>query len=208
MKSYAQNQEDIFVQNYFGINYKGTLLSIGENDGTTYSNARLLLENGFCGHLVEPAYVFHQLYSLYINRPDVQCYNLAIADAHGLVTLYESGAHVPNGTDRALVSSLSKAETERWSLAGVKFQAVEVNTLPFNSFWELASFPQFDFITMDVESYEWMILQQMDLRALGCKCLCIEWNGYESRRNQFGDYCAQFGLKEVLKNAENLIFCL
>lgn len=206
MKSYAQNSEDIFVQNYFGIDYKGTLLSIGENDGTTYSNARLLLENGFSGHLVEPAYVYHQLYSLYINRPDVRCYNLAIADAHGLVTLYESGAHVPNGTDRALVSSLSKAETERWSLAGVKFQAVKVNTLPFNSFWELAGFPQFDFITIDAEGYDWMILKQIDLRAIGCKCLVIEHNGNERLKTDFCEYCESFGLKPALVNRENIIF--
>jgi FkbM family methyltransferase len=157
---------------------------------------------------VEPARIFHELEHLHRQNDKVKCYNLAIADAHGMVTLYESGAHVPNGNDRALVSSLSKAETERWSLAGVKFEAVEVNTLPFNSFWELTDFAQFDFITMDVESYEWMILQQMDLKALGCKCLCIEYNGHENRRKQFGDYCAQFGLKEVLKNNENLIYCL
>lgn len=204
--SYSQNAEDLFVANYFG-NFKGTLLSIGENNGFELSNALLLIEKGWLAHCVEPASVFHELKHLHRNNDKVQCYNLAIADARGLVTLYESGAHIPNGTDRALVSSLSKAETERWSLAGVKFQAVEVNALPFNSFWELAGFPQFDFITMDVESYEWMILQQMDLKVLGCKCLCIEWNGWEQRRKQFGDYCAQFGLKEVLKNAENLIFC-
>ncbi len=205
MKTYSQSKEDLFISEYFG-DFKGCLLSIGENDGLTYSNARLLLENGFSGHLVEPARVYHQLYGLYINRPDVQCYNLAIADAHGIVTLYESGAHVPNGNDRALVSSLSKAETERWSLAGVKFEAVEVNTLPFNSFWELTDFAKFDFITIDAEGYDKMILKQIDLAAVGCKCLVIEHNGNEGLKTDFSEYCAGFGLKPALVNRENIIF--
>lgn len=207
MKSFSQNAEDLFVANYFG-DFKGNLLDIGANQGTMLSNSHLLIDQlKWSGSLVEPAYVYHELYELYINRSDVQCYNLAIADAYGIVTLYESGAHVPGGNDRALVSSLSKAETERWSLAGVKFEEVPVQTVPFNTFWEMTNFTMFDFISMDIEGYEWMVLQQIDLKAVGCSCLCIEWNGWEERRKQFSDYCAQFGLREVKANNENLIFC-
>lgn len=205
MKSFSQNAEDLFVADYFK-GQIGTLLDIGANDGTTLSNSKLLLDSGWSGHLVEPAYVYHQLYGLYINHPDVQCYNLAIADAHGIVTLYESGAHVLGGNDRALVSSLSKAETERWSLVGVKFEEVPVNTIPFNTFWEMTEFSKFDFITIDAEGYDKMILKQIDLSLVGCKCLCIEHNGDEGLKTDFSEYCAGFGLKPTLVNRENIIF--
>lgn len=205
MKSYSQNAEDTFVANYFG-DFKGTLLSIGENNGTDLSNALLFIEQDWCAHVVEPSYTFTTLQELHKFNKKVHCYNLAIADAHGIATLYESGAHVPNGTDRALVSSLSKAETERWSLAGVKFESVEVNTLPFNSFWELTDFAKFDFITIDAEGYDWMILKQIDLRAVDCKCLVIEHNGNEGLKTDFCEYCEGFGLKPALVNRENIIF--
>lgn len=205
MKTYSQNAEDLFVANYFG-DYKGTLLEIGANNGSELSNSLLLIEKDWCAHLVEPASVFHDLHLLHSYNAKVICHNLAIADVHGLVTLYESGAHVPGGSDRALVSSLKKAETERWSLAGVKFEAVEVNTLPFDAFWELTGFAQFDFISIDAEGYDKMILKQMDLGLLGCKCLVIEHNGDEGLKTDFCAYCEPFGLKPALVNRENIIF--
>lgn len=205
MRSYAQNSEDLFIADYFK-GFKGNLLSIGENDGVTLSNARLFLEKGWSGHLVEPSYVFNDLDKLYMSRQDVICHQLAIADAYGIVTLYESGAHVPGGKDRALVSSLDKAETERWTLAGVKFEERPIQTVPFATFWESIGKPRFDFISLDVEGYESIILKQMDLTALDCRCLCIEYNGHEHLRVRFANYCARFGLKEVLKNRENIIF--
>lgn len=205
MKSYSQNAEDLFIADYFK-GQIGTLLDIGANDGTTLSNSKLLLDSGWSGHLVEPAYVFSTLYNLYIARADVQCYNIAIADSYDIVTLYESGAHVPGGNDRALVSSLSKAETERWSLAGVKFEEVPVNTVPFNTFWEMTEFSKFDFISIDAEGYDKMILKQIDLRAVNCKCLVIEHNGSESLKTDFCEYCEPFGLRPAIVNRENIIF--
>lgn len=205
MKSYSQNAEDLFVANYFG-DFKGTLLSIGENNGRDLSNALLLIEQEWFAHVVEPSYAFNDLQLLHRMNNKVQCYNLAIADAYGIVTLYESGAHVPGGNDRALVSSLSKVETERWSLAGVKFEEVPVQTVPFNTFWEMTDFAKFDFITIDAESYDKMILKQIDLKSVDCKCLCIEHNGDQDLKNFFTEYCSGFGLVPATSNRENIIF--
>lgn len=203
MKSYAQNKEDEFIANYFG-DHKGTLLSIGENNGIDLSNARTLLEDGWAGHLVEPSSVFYDLKRLYLGNEKVHCYNVAIGEQQGIVDFYESGAHVPNGTDKALVSTLDFNETQRWS--GVQFNKIKVNVIPFNFLWEMTDFAKFDFISIDAEGHDLLILEQIDLAAVGCKCLIIEHNGNKNLLEAYKGYCRNFGLVAVVENAENVVF--
>lgn len=203
MKSYAQNKEDLFIHGYFQ-GQMGTLLSIGENDGLTLSNARLLLENGWSGHLVEPSSVFYDLKRLYIGNQNVHCYNVAVGEEQGIVDFYESGNHVPNGTDKALVSTLDFNETQRW--ANVVFNKIKVNVVPFNFLWEMTDFAKFDFISIDAEGGDLAILRQIDLDAVGCKCLIIEHNGDAELKGRYECICEQFGMKVALVNRENIIF--
>lgn len=205
MKSYAQNREDEFIQNYFG-DQVGTLLSIGENDGLTLSNVRALLEKGWYGHLVEPSSVFYNLKRLYIGNEKVSCYNVAISldNVQGIADFYESGAHIPNGTDRALVSTLAFNEMQRWP--DVKFNTIKVNVVPFRFLWEMTDFAKFDFISIDAEGFDLDILQQIDLAAVGCKCLIIEHNSFIDLKEAYKGYCRNFGLMPVLENSENIIF--
>lgn len=205
MISFAQNKEDLFIDAYFN-NEKGTLLEIGANNGVDLSNSRLFISKGWKAHLIEPASVFYDLKRLYTDNRKVQCYNLAIGDKQEMVTLYESGAHVHGGTDKALVSTLSESETTRWRNSGVHFDEIKVNVVPFNFFWEMTDFSWFDFISIDAEGYDWLILQQIDLSAVGCRCLIIEHNGDEKLKSQYVTYCKQFGLRQALVNAENIIF--
>lgn len=205
MKTYSQNQEDLFIANYFG-DFKGTLLDIGANDGITFSNSRALIENGWKAHLIEPSSVYGYLMNLYDDREDIHCHKLAIGEEIGSAVLYESGAHVLGGYDKALVSSLNINETARWVKNGVNFEPVKVTVLTFAAFWELTDFSKFDFITVDAESYDWLILRQIDLRSVDCKCLIIEHNGDEGLKTDYCEYCATFGLSPVAVNAENIIF--
>lgn len=206
MQSYSQNKEDLFIAEYF-TDRRGTLLSIGENDGLTFSNARLLIEQGWSAHLVEPASVFYDLKRLYLDNKDVHCYNVAVDAVLGFAAFYESGAHVKNGTDRALVSTLLESETERWTKSGVDFHETRVSTVPFNFLWEMTDFAKFDFISIDAEGYDLTILRQIDLRAVGCRCLIIEHNSDEGLKTDFCRYAVdQFGMKVATSNAENIIF--
>lgn len=204
MISYSQNLEDLFITDYF-TGYKGTLLSIGENDGKTLSNARALIENfDWAAHLVEPSSVFYDLKRLYLGNENVHCYNVAIGEQQGIVDFYESGAHVPNGTDKALVSTLDFNETQRW--VNVDFKKIKVNVVPFNFLWEMTDFAKFDFISIDAEGHDLAILRQIDLQSVGCKCLIIEHNGSAELKGRYECICEDFGLKPALSNSENIIF--
>lgn len=205
LKSYSQNGEDLWVLKYFG-NFRGTLLEIGANDGITLSNSRLLIEMGWKAHLVEPASVFSKLQALYTGNDDVKCYNYGIGEQATVVPFYESLNHVPGGSDRALVSSVDYEETVKWRNSGVEFVEGAIELKTFEEFYIEAEAPALDFISLDAEGFDWSILQQIDLDAVGCKCLCIEWNGNYRLQNMIVGYCTSYGMRIGLENRENLIF--
>lgn len=199
----SQNNESQIVADYFK-GFKGTVLDIGANDGSTFSNSYDLIQSGWSGVLIEPGTVFIELQKYYQGHRKVSCYNLAISDKEEILTFYESGAHVKNGTDTGLVSSLDPAETIRWRNAGVEFTERKVQAVPFS--WILKWHKTFEFITIDAEGNDWNILKQIDLAKVGCRCLCIEFNGDDQLRRIFAGYCATYDLREIHRNRENLIF--
>ena len=127
--NYSQNQEQEYILNYFG-DYKGNLLSIGENDGKKFSNALRLIELGWSATLVEPSpKAFKALELLHKDNPNVRCINVAVSDTCGKMKFYESGHHLSDKSDFSLLSSLDYSETEKWRRSGVKFTETEVVVL-------------------------------------------------------------------------------
>lgn len=209
---HSQNNEYEIIRKVFCssasiCNFKGNLLSIGENDGITFSNSRNLIIDGWSAHLIEPATIpFEKLSYLYANSPNVKCHNIGITDRTETAILYESGAHVPGGDDVGLVSTFSVQELRRWD--NVNFVPNEVQCLAWEAFYASISKPKFDFISIDCEGSDLRILEQMDLTEIGCKCLCIEWNSHQPLADVYIRICVAYGLKEIARNAENIIFAL
>ena len=199
----SQNNEAQIVSDYFK-GFKGTVLDIGANDGITFSNSYDLIKNGWSGVLFEPGQVFKELENLYIDNSNVNCYQLAITEKQEQLTFYQSGAHVKNGKDTGLVSTLDYNETIRWRNSGVEFTETKIQAVPFS--WVLKWHKHFDFITIDAESNDWNILKQIDLNVVGCRVLCIEWNGDEQSRFLFENYVKDYGFELIHSNRENLIF--
>lgn len=207
MVSYSQNQEDRKILRYFN-GKKGTLLSVGENDGVTFSNAKLLIECDWSALLLEPASVFQELHILHEDNNKVKTFNFGLGTKEETVKFYESKNHVAGGTDKALVSSTSYEETKRWRQAGVEFMDTEIRLMPFDKFWEEQGKPTLNFITIDCEGNDWNVLKQINLKEVGCECLIIEFNGDKELAMKFKNYCYKFGLKEIHRNAENILFAI
>lgn len=201
MNSYSQSEEDLFVLNYFGADYMGMLLEIGANNGTDFSNSRLLLENNWFGLLFEPGSTYEQLDELYKDNPRVHTYKLGMGARNERVKFWESGAHVVGGSDSGLVSTTNFEETKRWP--DVTFVEKEIEIVTFDT---IAEYAPIDFISLDCEGCEWDILQQIDLNKIQCKCLCIEYNGDDRLKFIFTKYTEKFGMKLALQNGENLIY--
>lgn len=209
---YSQNEEDFIALDYFnhreGASQLKTLLDIGANDGITFSNSKFLIENGWMGTLLEPSPVACKKCCENHIFDNYTCvYNFGIANETGEQDFLESASHLPNGNDIALLSSVPSKLTERWRKA-VKFTESKAMFYTFADFekYFLMEGQKFSYITIDAEGYDWDILKQIDLEKFGVEMICIEWNGDTELEKKYTEYCNQFGLRELHRNAENMIF--
>lgn len=204
LKTYSQNAEDKLIHQYFG-ERTGNLLSLGENDGRTLSNALAAIERGWGGVLVEPSKTaYDKLFSLHHDRVRVFCYNVAIGEVDGEADFYESGEHLGTG-DTSLISTLVPTEIDRWK--GSKFDnftKTKTKVVTWPTFYESLPIKKFELVSVDCEGLDLYILQQMDLSEMGCEMLIVEWNS-----KGFADFASiaeRAGMKLYSKNRENLIF--
>jgi FkbM family methyltransferase len=204
---YSQGNEEIEIAKYFN-DYKGTLLSLGENNGQFLSNALGLIENGWKALLLEPATnAYNELRNLHINNNDVVCLNFAISDYCGKAIFYDSGTHLGKG-DKSLLSSLNKNEITKW-LPTTTFEQDTVEVIDVDRLLKISPFKIFEFISVDCEGEDLKILRQMDLVKLGCRLICIEHNGNEQVFEEIKTICNKAGLNNmILKNGENVLWSI
>lgn len=198
--SFSQNAEEQHILNYFG-DYVGTFLSLGENDGETFSNVRALALRNWRGVMVEPSpKAFEKLKLLYEGRQGFYIYPFAIASHNGKAVLNESGPLI-NSRDVALVSTFHGSEMERFKRT-VVYTPVEVKTFRWKTFLNRVPIKKYDFITIDCEGQDLDILSQMDLKDT--RCVCLEWNGKEDLKKEFERHLSGFNL--IYTSGENLLY--
>jgi FkbM family methyltransferase len=210
MNFVGQNKEDELISNYFiqkiSDKFQGNILDIGANDGITLSNSYYMIQNGWAGYLVEAGKTpFAKMKSLHEGNNKAHLYNVALGNTNGVMTFYES-KNMLEANDVGLVSSLIPDETKRWRDSGVLYDEYKVEVFDFNTFLINNGLTEttFDFISIDIEGMDYDVLVQINLSKVGCKCLCIEFNGIDSEK--YISYANQHGLKLAYTNAENLIF--
>lgn len=206
---HSQNNEEKIIKEYFDKyfpNQRGTVLDIGANDGETLSNSRYLIsELGWSGYLVEAAKSpYLKLEALYQGVENVNIFNVALGVQNMDLTFYESG-NLLNQGDVGLVSSLVPSEIDRWKNSGVPYTEYPVKCFDWKTFKSTySSNVKFDFISIDIEGMDYDVLTQIDLKAHGCKCLCVEWNGKD--KEKYVAYAELHDLYLIDTNPENLIF--
>lgn len=205
MRTYSQNKEDVKCLNFFNGRHIN-ILSVGENNGRQYSNAKLLIEHGSNAWLLEPGETCADLFDLHKDNPRVKVFNYGFGDKVEKVTFYESGSHVRNGKDKGLVSSTNYEETVKWRNSGVTYKETTIQLVPFDGFYDNQGRPTFHMISIDTEGLDWEILQQINLKEVGCEFLIIEFNGIIDLKRKFVSYCSEHGLHQVGENSENIIF--
>ena len=198
---YSQNNEETVILDYFD-GYIGTFLDIGANDGETLSNSRKLALMGWQGVCIEPSMsAYRKLHDLYLKDENVLTIKLAVGEMDGMTVLHDSGEHLGKG-DTSLLSTLVSRETHKWKGTEFKDQIVKVAR------WETVvkeyDLNDFDFITIDAEGMDIAILHQIDLT--NTSLVCVEHNGSQTAQMRIKQYCAKFGLTDILLvNGENII---
>lgn len=203
---YSQREEEIVILDYFS-GFTGHLLSLGENDGKTFSNALALIEKGWTADLVEPCEAaFERLCMQHTDRENVFLHRVAVGTKTGPQLFFESGSLL-NCNDYSLVSTLKEEETLRWKTVNdtdqhiVQFKTTQVQVVDFKTLLNFCYGNQFDFITIDIEGMELEVLRQMNLKDLGCKLICVEYNN--KYQEEFDNLIP---LPLLYKNRTNLIY--
>lgn len=201
---FGQNQEDKIIAEYFG-EFKGSLLSIGENDGIIFSNVLHFILCGWSADLVEPSPVaFSKMRRLHRHNDKIMMHQIAIGEQNGIFDFYDSGQLEGVG-DTSLVSSIHFAATRQWT--NVSFNKTQTKVLDFHSFNAYVSmYNAYDLISIDAELSDLSILKQLDLTNLRCKCLIIEHANNVDIKRQMIDHCAIHGLSLLHTTQENFIF--
>ena len=204
MIDYTQQLEQDVILNYFESKEHGILLDIGANDGETFSNSRALILNGWTGALVEPdPQPLYALEKLYYHNPSIQIIDNAIDNYNEKIMMHCSGTHLNMG-DMGLLSTINEKEKERWH--GETFTEVEVDVIDFKTLLDITKFTTIDFISIDAEGSDYRILEQIDLKALNCQMVCVEYNNIDGMK--YVKYMEQFGFKVIMMNGCNIIMAL
>lgn len=197
---YSQNLEEKIILEYFG-DKKGTFLDVGANDGVTLSNTRALAERGWRGVLIEPSpKAFALLKENYKGKEGFYFYPFALGEKNGNLKFMDSGSHLGNG-DVGLLSTANEQDYNKWK-ASTKFEEIVVKCFRYKTFLNRLRIKEFDFISVDAEGYDSIILEQIDLRHTSC--LCVEWNSFPERKAEFERLAT--GFKIIYQSGENLIF--
>ena len=203
---YSQKGEDNFIIKFFNGRI-GTLLDVGANDGRAFSNSLKLIEDGWDGVMVDASpRAFAKLKENHKDRKNVYLFNYALTDHDGECELYESGwirlgKHTPDNV--GLVSTISEQWKGAWKRA--RYEKITVPCKTFKTFLEESPIKKFNFITIDIEGEDAKLLEQIDLKEIGCELLCIEYI-YPEMIITLTEICKNKGYKEVGRTKTNLLF--
>lgn len=199
---YSQNNEEQVILDYFKNQSQGTFLDVGANDGITLSNTRALFEKGWLGVLVEPSpTAFTKLAKLYEGTLN-ELFNAAVVDLDiEEIELLDSNEHLGKG-DTSLLSTVVPSEVERWGKTQI-FTPIKVKASTIKKIIEKSSIKTFDFISIDCEGLDLVILKELLPYIQDTKLICIEFNNKPSVKNEILSLLPEFKL--IHQNYENLI---
>jgi FkbM family methyltransferase len=165
--SYAQNREDVLLDAFFGDKYKGFYVDVGASDPEKFSVTKLFYDRGWSGINIEPNETLVKKLKRLRTRDTT--ISAAVGDKPGTAPFRQ---YVADG-----LSTLSKKTKNR--LEGKDFAAdysdiqVDVVTLA-DVFKQHANNKTIDFMKVDVEGYEYEVLNSNDWSKYRPQVLCIE----------------------------------
>ena len=203
MNGYSQYGEDKIVLEFFD-GRKGNLLDIGANDGRIISNSLLFIENGWSGVLVEASPVaFEKLKKEHDGNDKVYCLNKCLSDNNGKTTFYHNLDHFGKG-DTDLLSTIVPSCYE--SSKSFNFSTFEIDCFDFETFYRDCPVKKFNYISIDIEGMDLIVLKQMNLSELETELIIIEYNNDKSIKDEILEYCSTFDISNILfDNKTNII---
>jgi FkbM family methyltransferase len=202
---YSQHREDLFIVNQLSNNNKiGSILDIGANDGTTYSNSRYFIEKlGWKGVLVEPtSQCISKLNELYSENNQVIIYPYAI-DSEETETVIYLGNLEPDTINQ--VSTMSTSEKAYWETnRNVHYTEELIKTKTIDQLVSDIKIDYFDIISIDTEGKDILAFSRLYELGYRPEFFIFEHNSNNITIQQLSDIC-HTEYRIVWKNTINFI---
>ena len=168
-KSYSQNQEDLFIADYFKYKDKGFYIDIGCYHPIKYSNTALLYNRGWHGINIDMNPTSIDLFDILRKRDKNIC--AAISNKSQEAILYFDHLFSPINTLDKKFSEISSKE-----ISFNEHTEKKIYTYKFNEVMQAHNIKikQIDFINIDVEAHDFEVLEGIDLDLLNPRIICIE----------------------------------
>jgi len=171
---FSQQGEDIYV--YYNFINKivpdGIFVELGAMDGVKYSNTKFFEDTlKFTGTLIEPT---NQYDSLIYNRPKCKCYNVAVNYNKEKVKFI--GDHATAGMIFTMNDTFK-------TLLHQNSNEYYVDGEPIREILEKSDIKYIDFMTIDVEGGEQVVLETMNFN-IPIYIICIELDGYNKEKDE------------------------
>jgi FkbM family methyltransferase len=168
---HSQFDEEPIILEFFKDKNDGIVLDIGAYNPVTFSNSRALINKGWSAVLVEPSpRCFSTIMRFYKDVPNVTLINAFVSDIYGLIQFHDS---------EGAVATAVQEQFEAWSKVQKDFQSIWVPQIPAAEL--LTVCPKADFITIDCEGGDLVVIESLPFERLNPSLVCVEY-GVESKR--------------------------
>jgi FkbM family methyltransferase len=168
--SYAQNREDVLLAAFFFKQEKGFYVDVGANDPEADSVTKYFYDRGWHGINIEPSPRLHAALSR--ARPNDLNLNVGVSDKKGKLSFREYAGH-----GLSTFSEDTKAELAAGDNPWVaEYRDYDVPVRRLDDILAEAKVGEIDFMKIDVEGYEYEVINGNDWKKFRPRVLCIEAN--------------------------------
>jgi FkbM family methyltransferase len=156
------------IDTLFNSKKNGFFIELGANNGLLQSNTAFLEKNrNWTGILIEPNIKNYEFCKL--NRPNSICYNYACVSDDFIDDFIDGDFNLLPNDQMSLMSSVNG---KRLNILKNKVIKVPVSTL--TNILDMQVIPKIDLLSLDVEGYEYSVLQGLNLNKYTPTYLLIE----------------------------------
>lgn len=191
-QTYAQNGEDIVIDNLLGRKKKGTYVDIGAYDPTRFSNSNRFYKRGWKGINIEPDP--KRIKNFYKERSRDTNLNIGIANKNGVLKFYK---FEPN-----TLSTFSKNSANTYKKQGYNLsEVIEIPTQRIADVLSRCSMgKKIDFFSIDTEGFDLEVLKSNDWKRFQPRVICVEAG------KEVENFLSDLGYKKVYQSATNSVF--
>jgi FkbM family methyltransferase len=168
LKSYSQEGEDMILHRIFAGKALGFYVDIGAHHPRRFSNTYFFYKRGWSGINVEPNPDVIKLFRSTRER-DINL-QLGVSDSIGRITYYQFDEPALNTFDSGIVNS--RLANTRYKLKSTR--EVDVERLDKILTDHLPADIQIDFLSIDVEGFDFAVLKSNDWKRYRPKCVLVE----------------------------------